>query len=164
MPSFLDMSPGLIFWTLINFTGFALIIAKYAWKPMMAGLKAREESIRENIENAERVSAEAVARLNESKAKIASAQAEMMTIVREGKNQADAMLRKAQDEAEHVKQHKIVEALSEIEREKDEAIIALRAEVSSMVIDATEKLLGRTMQDEDQKRLVESYVNDLSKN
>lgn len=164
MPSFLDMSPGLIFWTLVNFCGFAFIIAKFGWKPMMNGLKAREQSIRESIENAERASAEAVARLNESKAKIASAQAEMMTIVREGKNQADAMLRKAHDEAEHVKQHKIVEAQAEIEREKDEAIKALRTEVSSLVIDATEKLLGRTMQGEDQKRLVESYVNELSKN
>jgi len=164
MPAFLDMSPGLIFWTLVNFCGFALILAKYAWKPMMSGLKAREASIRENLDNADRASAEAIARLNESKAKIASAQAEMMSIVREGKNQADAMLRKAQDEAEHVKQHKIVEALSEIEREKEVAIKALRAEVSSMVIDATEKLLGRTMQGDDQKRLVESYVNDLNKN
>ncbi|MDZ4745296.1 MAG: F0F1 ATP synthase subunit B [bacterium] len=164
MPSFLDMSPGLIFWTLVNFCGFALIIAKYGWKPMMNGLKARENSIRENLENAASASAEAVTRLNESKAKIASAQAEMMTIVREGKNQADAMLRKAHDEAEHLKQHKLVEAMSEIEREKIEAIKTLRAEVSSMVIDATEKLLGRTMQGEDQKRLVESYVNELSKN
>lgn len=164
MPSFLDMSPGLIFWTLINFCGFALIIAKYAWKPMMNGLKAREGSIREALENADRASAEAILRLNESKAKIASAQAEMMSIVREGKNQADAMMRKAHTEAEHVKQHKILEAQGEIEREKDEAIKVLRAEVSSMVISATEKLLGRTMQGEDQKRFVDAYVNDISKN
>ena len=164
MPAFLDISPGLVIWTLINFSIFAFIIAKFAWKPMMAGLKAREDAINEAIQNADAANAQAQAILRESKEKIAGAQQEMMTIVREGKEQAEAMIKRASDEAEVVKQQKISEAQRAIEREKDEAIVALRKEVSSLVIDATEKMLGRSLSEADQKKLAEDYVQELSKN
>jgi F-type H+-transporting ATPase subunit b len=84
--------------------------------------------------------------------------------VREGKAQAEAMVRKAGDDAEAVKQQKLVESQREIERQKDEAIKQLRAEVATLVVDATEKLLGRNLQGDDHKRIVEGYVNELSKN
>ena len=44
------------------------------------------------------------------------------------------------------------------------AIKALRTEVSTLVVEATEKLLGRNLQGDDHKRIVEDYVNELSKN
>lgn len=164
MPAFLEMSPGLIIWTLINFSLFVFIIGKFFYKPMKMGLEARENAIADAITNAERANSDALGILRESKEKIAGAQQEMMAIVREGKVQAEAMVRKAADEAETVKQQKISEAQREIERSKDDAIQQLRTEVSTLVVDATEKLLGRTMQGDDHKRMVDTYVNELSKN
>jgi len=131
---------------------------------MRQGLEARENSIAEAISNADKANAEALSILRESKEKIAGAQQEMMAIVREGKVQAEAMVRKAADEAELVKQQKLAESAREIERQKDDAIKALRTEVSTLVVDATEKLLGRNLQGEDHKRIVDGYVNELSKN
>lgn len=164
MPSFLEMSPGLIIWTLVNFSIFVFIIAKFFYKPMRSGLEAREQTIANAIANAEKANAEATRILAESKERIAGAQQEMMAIVREGKAQAEAMVRKAADDAEAVKQQKLVESQREIERQKDEAIKQLRAEVATLVVDATEKLLGRNLQGDDHKRIVEGYVNELSKN
>ncbi len=164
MPAFLEMSPGLIIWTLINFSIFVFIIGKFFYKPMRAGLEARESSIANAISNADRANAEAMNILRESKEKIAGAQQEMMAIVREGKTQAEAMVRKAAEEAEVVKQQKLAESQREIERQKDEAIQALRNEVSTLVVDATERLLGRNLQGDDHKRIVDGYVNELSKN
>ncbi len=131
---------------------------------MRAGLEAREKAIADNIHAAERANAESQSLLKEAKEKIAGAQAEVMSIIREGKSQGEALIRRATEEADAVKHQKLVEAQREIERQKDEAIAALRAEVSTLVVEATEKLLGRTIQDADQKRLVEEYVNDISKN
>ena len=107
MPSFLELSPGLVIWTLVNFSIFAFIIAKFGWKPMRDGLAARENAITDAIKTAEATNAQAQAILQESKEKIANAQAEMMDIVREGKTQAEAMIRKAADEADVVKKQKI---------------------------------------------------------
>jgi len=131
---------------------------------MRDGIAARESAIAEDIRSATQANADASSILRESKEKIAGAQQEMMAIVREGKVQAEAMIVKAADEAEAVKQQKLSEAEREIDRQKDEAIRALRAEVSTLVVDATEKLLGRNLQGEDHKRIVDSYMNELSKN
>ncbi|NQW30773.1 MAG: F0F1 ATP synthase subunit B [Ignavibacteria bacterium] len=164
MPGFLELSPGLVIWTLINFSIFTYIIAKYGWKPLKQGLAAREEVIANAISSAERANTEAKQILAESKEKIAGAQQEMMQIVREGKIQAEAMIRKAAEESESVKQQKLAESAREIERQKEIAIKELRAEVSSLVIMATEKLLDRTMQSDDHKKMVDAYVNEISKN
>lgn len=164
LPSFLQLSPGLIFWTLVNFTVFALIIAKFAWKPMMSALAARTQTIDDALRNAETANAEAKAMLIESKEKIANAQNEMMAIVRDGKVQAEAIVRKAAEEAEVVKKQKVDDATKEIERQRDLALQQLRAEVSTLVVEATSKMLGRSLNDADHKRLADDYVNELSKN
>ena len=36
---------GLIFWMTISFSILIFILAKFAWKPIMKGLKEREDSI-----------------------------------------------------------------------------------------------------------------------
>lgn len=164
MPAFLDLSPGLVIWTLINFSIFAFIIAKFGWKPMKDGLAAREQSINDAISNAEAANAEAKEILADAKARIANSQQEMLQIVRDGKAQADEAIRKATEEADGVKQIKLEEAEREITRQKDEAIKELRSEMATLVITATEKLLGRTMQAEDHKSVVEANINELSKN
>ena len=164
MPAFLDLSPGLVFWTIINFSIFAFIIAKYGWKPMMDGLAAREAAINDSIKSAEDASAEAKEVLKEAKSRIANAQQEMMGIVREGKKQAEAMVQKAGEDADVVKHQKIEEAERDITRQKDEAIAELRGEVATLVVQATEMMLGRSMKEDDHKKIVESYVNELSKN
>ncbi len=164
MPAFLELSPGLVIWTIVNFSVFAFIIAKYGWKPMMDGLAARENAINESIQNAADANTEAKRVLDEAKARIANAQQEMMGIVREGKQQAEAMVQKAGDDAEVVKQQKIVESEREITRQKEEAIAELRGEVATLVVQATEMMLGRSMKDDDHKKIVESYVNEISKN
>ncbi len=164
MPNFLKLDPGLAFWTLVNFGLFVFIIAKFAWKPMKAGLAAREQSIKDSITAAENANAEAQNILREAKEKISGAQAEMMQIVRDGKSQAEELIRKATDEADAVKHQKLVEAQREIEREKNEAIAQLRNEMSTLVVEATEKLLGRTLKDDDHKRIVNDFVQEISKN
>lgn len=164
MPAFLQMDPGLIIWTLVNFGIFAFIIAKFAWKPMISAIQAREQTITDNIKGAEAANAEAQQLLKESKDRIAAAQHEMMDIVKEGRVQAEALVRRAAEEAEVVKQQKLAEAQREIERQKDDAIAELRAEVTSLVIGATEKLIGTKLDGEDHKRIIQSSVNELSKN
>lgn len=164
MPAFLQMDPGLIIWTLVNFGIFAFIIAKFAWKPMISAIQAREQTITDNIKGAEAANAEAQQLLRESKDRISAAQHEMMDIVKEGRVQAEAIVRRAAEEAEVVKQQKLSEAQREIERQKDDAIAELRAEVTSLVIGATEKLIGTKLDGEDHKRIIQSSVNELSKN
>ncbi|MBK9247761.1 MAG: F0F1 ATP synthase subunit B [Ignavibacteria bacterium] len=164
MENLLNVSPGLIFWTLFNFSVFLFLIGKFGFKPLLASLKAREGGIQNAISEADRVNAEAHALLKESQAKLATAQQDMMALVKEGKQQAEHLIQAAHDEAERVKRTKMTEALREIEREKEAALLSLRAETAELIVEATSKILGNTLNAEGHRSLVENYISQTSKN
>jgi F-type H+-transporting ATPase subunit b len=164
MENLLNVSPGLIFWTLLNFSIFLFIIGKFGFKPLLESLKSRQDGISNAINEADRINANAHALLKESQAKMTSAQQDMMNLVKEGKHQAEALVQAAHEEAERIKRIKITEAQREIEREKEAALQSLRAETASLVVQATSKILGSTMNAESHRTLIESYIDDVSKN
>jgi len=164
MPPFLQFSPGLVFWTLINFSIFVFIIAKFAWKPMRNGLQAREQAIADSIASAEAANREAKELMMESREKISKVHQDVMDVMREGRAQAETVLRRASEEAEAIKKQKLTEAQREIDRQRDDALQVLRTEVAALVIDATEKLIGKKLDGDDHKKIVEASVSDLSRN
>ena len=164
MDNLLNVSPGLIIWTFINFGLFFILIRKFGFKPMLAALDAREKKISESIHQAEQASIEAQKTLKDSREKIANAQSEVMSMLKEGKSQAEMIVKSAAEEAERVKQVKLEEAKREISREKELALQSLRNEVASLVIQATDKVIGKVVSAEQHKGLVESAISELSNN
>ncbi len=130
----------------------------------MNGLASREQAIKDNIAGAELANAEAQEVLRQAKERIANAQTEMVQIIRDGKQQAEGIIRKAAEEADAVKHQRLAEAQREIQRQKEEAIAELRAETAQLVVQATEKLLGRVIQNADHERMAAEYVKDIAKN
>jgi F-type H+-transporting ATPase subunit b len=162
MDAVLNISPGLIIWTLINFLLFVFLLGKFGWKPMMAALAARESAINESLQNAELANIEAQKLLKESEARMASAQHEMSTIIKEGRAHAENYVRTAMEEAERGKQAKLEEAQREISREKDAALRELRTEVATLVVQATEKLLGNKLDAESHRNMIEGYIDQVN--
>jgi F-type H+-transporting ATPase subunit b len=164
MDNLLNVSPGLVIWTFINFGLFFILIGKFGFKPMLAALDAREKKISDSISQAEHAAAEAQKSLKESREKLANAQNEVMAMLKEGKLQAEAIVKSATEEAEKVKQVKLEEAQREIAREKDRALQALRSEVASLVVQATDKIIGSVVSADQHRALIDSYVAEISKN
>jgi F-type H+-transporting ATPase subunit b len=164
MENVLNISPGLIFWTLVNFSIFFFLLLKFGWKPMRESLQMREKSIQDAIANAEAANKESQRILKESSEKLANAQAEMMNIIKEGRTQAERLVAKAAEEAEKQKVQKIEEARKEMDRAKEEAFAQLRAEVASLVMQATEKVLDTKLDAEAHKGLIASSIAQVSKN
>lgn len=164
MESLLNVSPGLMVWTIINFLFFLFILLKIGIKPITNSLKAREDFISQSIQNAEKANLEAQKILNESQQKLKEAQAEMLNIIQKGKQQADELLRRATDEANKIRKQKIDEVALEIKRSKEQALLELRKEVANLVVEATEKLLNESLDTEKHRKLIEQYINQIPKN
>ena len=49
---------GLLFWQLVIFVPFVFILIKFGWKPILASLKEREESIQKALDAAEKAKIE----------------------------------------------------------------------------------------------------------
>jgi len=160
----LNVSPGLIIWTLVNFGIFFFLIAKFGFKPMIASLENRENSISNAINESERLHTEAQKLFSESQVKLGAAHHEMMELVKQGKTQAETIIRQAQEQAEKVKKEKLEQAIREIEREKEQAIQSLRTEMATLVVAATSKMLGNTLDEEKHKTLVNQYIDQVSRN
>lgn len=164
MDSLLNISPGLMIWTLINFTLFILIVYKFGGKLIVEGMKLREDRIQSVIDRAEEANATAEKLMKESQEKFDKAQQEVADAVQKGRELADKMIQKATDEADKVKQSKIEEAIREIDRNKNHAIKELRNEVAYLVIEATEKILNEKLDKDKHYKLVESYLDKIPKN
>jgi F-type H+-transporting ATPase subunit b len=147
----------------VNFTVFAFILGRFAWKPLTNALSQREKSIEDSIARAEKASADAERMMKENETKLAQAQQEMSEIVRQGRAEAQAKIQAALQEADKVKDQKLAEARTEIEREKQAAMQSLREEVSNLVILATEKILKEKLDAAQQKKVVDGFIDDLQK-
>lgn len=164
MDSLLNVNPGLMIWTIVNFLIFLFLLVKFGAKPISNALKAREEYIEQNIQNAERLNQESQKLLEETQQKLKDAQNEMMIIVQKGKQQAEELLRRAQEDAERIRKDKIEEATREINRSKEAALYELKKEVAGLVIFATEKLLNEKLDEQKHIEIINTYIDKIPKN
>ncbi len=155
---------GLLFWKTIVFGVTFWLLYKYAWGPITKALTEREETIDSSIQRAERALTEA-----------REVQADNERARREAEQHAQRLLRAAREQADHLRDEEVQktreqiqqmrdQARAEIEREKDGALSALRAEVADLAILAAEKILQENLDTPRQRRLVENFIDELPKN
>ncbi len=164
MDSLLNISPGLMIWTIINFLIFLFIVIKFGGKMILDGMKSREDRIQNAIDAATQANENAQKLMLESQEKLNNAQKEVSALIAKGREQGEAMIRKAVEEADKAKKAKVADAVREIDRSKEQAIRELRTEVAGLVVDATEKILGETLDKEKHYKLVENYLEKIPKN
>jgi len=85
----MDLNPGLTLWTAITFLILIVVLAKFAFGPIVKMLDERERTIREAIEQAKKERAEAERLLGEQKASLAAAQREAAELAQKSKALAE---------------------------------------------------------------------------
>jgi len=160
----LEINPGLIIWTIVTFICLALVLAKFAWKPMLKALGDREEKIRGALDEADRARAEAAEMLKQNEKNLARAEEEYQKMIREGKAFAEKMKEEMMAKAKQQAQQELKQASEEIQRNVDAAKLQLRAEVADLAIKATEKILEETLDEKRQKKIIDSAMNQLPNN
>lgn len=164
MDALLNVKPGLVFWTFVNFSIFLFIVIKFFGKPIINALNNREKGIEDAINKSQSQMAEATKLLNESKSRLDNTHLEVVELIGKGREQAETIIRKATEEADRIKKSKVDDAIKEIERNKDAALIQLRTEVAELVVMATEKIIKEKIDKNRDMKLIESYIENLPKN
>ena len=151
-----------LFWVIVsalNFILFFVIIWTFAFKPVSAMLADRKSRIEEGLKDAEQ------ARRDRE-----NAEAERVATLGEARREANDILTRAQKVAQETRDADIaatkeelermrVRAAAEIEAEKTRAIADVRAEVADLALLAAGKVVGETMTDARQRRLVEEFLS-----
>jgi len=151
--------PGLIIWTLISFFLLLILLAKLAYPQIIKGLKKREETIQQQLEEARKTKQEAESLLEDYRRQVSEARAEAQKIVNEGKelgeNMRKEMTQKAQQESNEI----VKRAREEIELQKQKTILDLQEKIADLSIMAASKIINKSLNTDDNRRLVEEYVS-----
>ncbi len=163
MPQF-DTSffSSLLFWEIISFALLLLILAKFAFPPILKTLEDRERKIKDSLDQAERNRAEAEERLKEYESKLRAAAREAEGILDQAKERAQRALEENEQrltvEAERIKG----EAKREIEHEREKAVREIRGQTADLVLLVAEQVVGRSLTDADHRRLAEEALEAVS--
>lgn len=160
----LEINPGLIIWTIVTFLILLALLKKFAWKPLLDALERREEHIHSSIERAEKMAQEAELLASENRKKIEEAETKSSLILKEARELGEKIKSEIIEKANQQARNLIEQAKAEIEREKEAALIRLRSEVADLAILAAKKVVGETLNDDAQRKLIDSYLDELPKN
>ncbi len=147
-----------------NFVVFLAIIWTFAFKPVSRMLSERKERIEEGLRDAEQARKDREA-----------AEAERLAALQEARREANDILTRAQKVADESRQRDLAATREEVERirsratadieaEKQRAIGELRAEVADLALSAASRVVGETMNDDRQRRLVEEFLQESAAN
>ncbi|CAM3766395.1 F0F1 ATP synthase subunit B [Flavobacterium cucumis] len=160
-----DFSYGLFFWQAIILVILILLLAKFAWKPILAALAAREEGISNALLAAENAKKEMQNLKSDNEKLLAEARAERDAMIKEAREIKEKMIADAKSEAQAQGEKMIESAKASIESEKNAAMAELKNQVSSLSLEIAETLLkGELSNKEAQTKLVEKMLGDAKLN
>jgi F-type H+-transporting ATPase subunit b len=152
---------GLMLWTLILFGLSMYVLAKLAFPRISAALDQRQRAIEESIDTAERTRQQADQLLAEYRERLHEARQQAEEIVDRARKTAEIHERDAQAEAVRRREQMMEQTRRDIESETRRAIDEIRREVADLTLLATEKVTRKTLNEADQRRLVEDALSEL---
>jgi len=156
---------GLIIWQALGFIILFILLAKFAWGPILSALDDREQAIESAILSAENARNEMANLKSQNESLLQEARSERDQLIQRASEASERIIEEAKAEANKVGAQMIANAKAVIETEKQAALADVRHQVAMLSLDVTEKLLRRELKDKtSQKELVDEFVNDLKLN
>jgi F-type H+-transporting ATPase subunit b len=154
-------SVGLMIWTLIAVSVTFYVLYRYAFPRIQEALDRRQRVIEEAIADSERARAEAAKLLEEYRERLREARNQSEEIVLRARKAAEEHERESLDAARRQREELLEQTRRDVQAETRRAIQEIRNEVADLTVLATEKVTRKTLDDADQRRLVEEALGEL---
>ncbi|MFA7661340.1 MAG: F0F1 ATP synthase subunit B [Anaerovoracaceae bacterium] len=154
----LHMSLLEVIFAIVNFLILVGVLAKFLYRPFLAMLEERNQSIRGAFENAEATNRRADEKLEAYNKRIANVEEEGREILRNARQRAETQAKEIVDEASERANQMVVQAQKEIERQQAKALTELKGQVAALALLAAEKVLEKELSGEGHGQLVESIL------
>jgi len=160
-----DFSFGLFIWQLLVFVALIFLLKKYAWKPILDAVNAREESIEGALKAAERAREEMKALQSDNEAILKQAREERERILKEARDMKNKIVAEAKEAASAEADKTVAAAKATIEAEKTAAIAELKKQAATLSIEVAEKVLGQELSDANkQAEMIGKIIEDVKFN
>ena len=159
--AFLGVNPWTALFTLANTVTLFLVLKKNLFLPVMKMIDERQNEIDEMYRLADESQQQAKALQTEYETKFALASQEAERLVKDaivrGQSREDEIIRQANLDADAIRE----KASADIQQEKKKAVAEAKGEISDLAMEIAEKMIGKSLNDKDQKRLVDSFIDEL---
>jgi F-type H+-transporting ATPase subunit b len=156
-----QVDPGLFIWTIVTFLLLLTALAKFAWRPLLQALAAREETIRKSLADAD-LARQELERLNqESEAIIRQARIEAESIIGASRGDAERLRAELREKARSEADGIIKNAERQIQLETARALEQIRHEAADLSIAIASKIIQKNITREDNERLIDEALKQL---
>jgi F-type H+-transporting ATPase subunit b len=153
---------GTIFWSVLIFGLFLLLLSKFAWKPILAAVKSREEMIKGSLESASKAREEMLKLQSDNEAILRKAREEREYILKEARDVRDKLISEAKGKATEEAEKLIEKARIGIENEKSKALSEIHEQVATLSVEIASKLLGEQLKPSgEQSKLIDNYLKEI---
>ena len=157
----IDVVPGLMIWTIITFVLVLFVLRRFAFSRIQGLIDARRERIREALDEADKARAEARELRELTKQEREEAKAERERMLDETRRQAQAQFERAREQASEDLKRRLDENQRELEAENRRLREQIRRDVVELTLLAAEKVTGKTLTADDQRRLVDEAIEEV---
>ena len=156
---------GTLFWSVLIFVLFFLILTKFAWKPILSAVNARDEMIKGSLESAAKAREDMLKLQSDNEAILRKAREERENILKEARDVRDKLISEAKGKATEEAEKLIAKARAGIENEKLKAMSEIHDQVATLSVEIASKLLGEKLkQTGEQEKLIDSYLKEVDFN
>ena len=153
---------GTVIVELIAFLLMLALLARYVYPEVVRLAEARQRAIADQLKEAEQSNAAAEERLKEAQAKLDDARKSAQGVIDAAAKSAEQLRQELRQKAEDESKRTVEAARKEIEAERDQALRSVRDEVAGMVVAATEKVIGETLDGERHRRLIDQAISEVA--
>ena len=158
--SLIDVVPGLMVWTIITFLIVLWVLRRFAFGPIQRMIDQRRDRIREALDEADKARSEA-RELRELTAKEREgAKLERERILEEARRQSQRLVEQAKERADADLKEQLEKNREELAAENARLREQIRRDVVELTLFAAEKVTGKVLDEDDQRRLIEETIEE----
>lgn len=157
----LTLDPGIAIWSLVVFGLLFLLLKRFVWKPLLEGIDAREQRLKEAVEQAEqaRIAGERTQQLRQKV--LDDAKQHAGDLVAQARITAETLARKIEQEAQNERQSILRATQQSIESMRQAAQHHIRQQAVEMTLTLTDQLLRQKTGEREKQQTAERMLSEL---
>ena len=160
----LNFNSGFAIWVIITLVIFLYVMSKYVVPLILKSLNEREENIKNSLEAAEKAIAKAEKISEDNRKALKEAELKAQKIRKEAIEEAELLRAEKIEKAKQDASKLLEDARKTIEQEKKQALSELREEVAELAVKSASMIIEAELDQDKNKKLVDNFIGDLSKN
>lgn len=151
-------------WTCVVFLLLLFVLNKYAWAPILEGLKNRETAISNVLDEAKKLREESARDTAKFKAELQEAYAKIPAMMEDARRDAAQLKEQIRTEGNAEVQKERTRLLRELDIARDQALQDIWNQAANMATLIASKAIGRSLTGDDHRRLVDEALDELKRN